>query len=143
MQSKDKLLNGIIVAVYLAALIFLGSTGMNLISLSEKGTEDSRLIGASYMTMNNEFYDIINEQIRVSMLSMGISALIVTPVTADGLSDVLDRAQRLGVRVIVVDTELDRDGQADCTIVSDNFRAGYMIGEYMMKQQESGSCPAS
>ena len=47
MQSKDKLLNGIIVAVYLAALIFLGSTGMNLISLSEKGTEDSRLIGAS------------------------------------------------------------------------------------------------
>jgi ribose transport system substrate-binding protein len=118
MQSKDKLLNGIIIAVYLAALIFLGSTGMNLISLSEKGTEDSRLIGASYMTMNNEFYDIINEQIRVrvegegdqmvlrdpgldanrqaeqinSMLSMGINALIVTPVTADRLSDVLDRA---------------------------------------------------
>ncbi len=164
MQSKDKLLNVIIAAVYLAALIFLGSTGMNLISLSEKGTEDSRLIGASYMTMNNEFYDIINEQIRVrvegegdqmvlrdpgldadrqaeqinSMLSMGIRALIVTPVTADGLSDVLDRAQKLGVKVIVVDTELDRDGQADCTIVSDNFRAGYMIGEYMMKQRESG-----
>ena len=164
MYRKDTFLNGIIAAVYLATLIFLGSTGMNLISMSEKGTEDSRLIGASYMTMNNEFYDIINEQIRVrvegegdqmvlrdpgldanrqaeqinSMLSMGISALIVTPVTADGLSDVLARAQELGVKVIVVDTELDRDGQANCTIVSDNFRAGYMIGEYMMKQRESG-----
>jgi ribose transport system substrate-binding protein len=130
MYRKDTFLNGIIAAVYLATLIFLGSTGMNLISMSEKGTEDSRLIGASYMTMNNEFYDIINEQIRVrvegegdqmvlrdpgldanrqaeqinSMLSIGISALIVTPVTADGLSDVLARAQELGVKVIVVDT---------------------------------------
>ena len=47
MYRKDTFLNGIIAAVYLATLIFLGSTGMNLISMSEKGTEDSRLIGAS------------------------------------------------------------------------------------------------
>ena len=31
---------------------------------SENQKEHSILIGASYMTMNNEFYDIINEQIR-------------------------------------------------------------------------------
>lgn len=164
MISKDKLCDGIVFTVYLAALILLGGTGMDLISLSEKGTEDSRLIGASYMTMNNEFYDILNEQIRVrvegegdqmllrdpgldserqaeqinSMLSEGISALIVTPVSADGLTEVLERAERLGVKVIVVDTELDRKGQADCTIVSDNYRAGYMIGEYMMRRREAG-----
>ena len=42
MISKDKLCDGIVFTVYLAALILLGGTGMDLISLSEKGTEDSR-----------------------------------------------------------------------------------------------------
>ncbi len=164
MVEKEKNFSGFIITVYILALLLLCSTGMNWIELSEMGTEKSRLIGASYMTMNNEFYEIVNEQIRVriegegdqmilrdpcldvkrqaeqinSMLSMGISALIVTPVTSDGLTEVLDRARNLGVKIIVVDTELDDPEQVDCTIVSDNFRAGYMIGEYMMKRQTSG-----
>lgn len=165
MWGKDKIVNRILAAVYLAALILLFSTGMNWLRLSDKGTENSRLIGASYMTMNNEFYDILNEQIRVrvegegdlmvlrdpgldverqaeqinSMLDMGISALILTPVSFDGLSDVLQRARDMGVKIIVVDTEVEQEGLADCTIVSDNYRAGYAIGEYMMKKQESGN----
>ena len=164
MFSKNRWINGLVIAVYAAVLVLLYSTGMNWIRLSDKGTEGSRLIGASYMTMNNEFYDILNEQIRVrvegegdqmvlrdpgldpdrqaeqinSMLSMGISALIVTPVSADGLSEVLQRARDLGVRVIVVDTELKEPDLADCTIVSDNYRAGQMIGEHMLESQESG-----
>ena len=164
MWGKDKIVNRILAAVYLAALVLLFSTGMNWLRLSDKGTENSRLIGASYMTMNNEFYDILNEQIRVrvegegdlmvlrdpgldverpaeqinSMLDMGISALIVTPVSFIGLSDVLQRARDMGVKIIVVDTEVEQEGLADCTIVSDNYRAGYAIGEYMMKKQESG-----
>ena len=44
----------------------------------------------------------------------------------------------MGVKIIVVDTEVEQEGLADCTIVSDNYRAGYAIGEYMMKKQESG-----
>jgi ribose transport system substrate-binding protein len=161
MWGKDKIVNRILAAVYLAALVLLFSTGMNWLRLSDKGTENSRLIGASYMTMNNEFYDILNEQIHVrvegegdlmvlrdpgldverqaeqinSMLDMGISALIVTPVSFDGLSDVLQRARGMGVKIIVVDTEVEQEGLADCTIVSDNYRAGYAIGEYMMKKQ--------
>ena len=164
MGSKDRFLRAVIISVYVAVLILLYGTSMNWIRLSKKGTENSRLIGASYMTMNNEFYDIVNEQIRVrvegegdlmvlrdpgldinrqisqinSMLSMGISALIVTPVTSDGLSEVLDSSRKMGVRIIVVDTELQDQSQADCTIVSNNFKAGYMIGQYIMEKQSSG-----
>ena len=164
MGSKDRFIRAVILSAYVAVLILLYGTSMNWIPLSKKGSENSRLIGASYMTMNNEFYDILNEQIRVrvegegdlmvlrdpgldvsrqvsqinSMLSMGISALIVTPVTSDGLYEVLDRARRMGVRIIVVDTELQDQSQADCTIVSNNFKAGYMIGEYIMEKQTSG-----
>ncbi len=117
-MGKDKLVNRILAAVYIAALILLFSTGMNWLRLSDKGTENSRLIGASYMTMNNEFYDILNEQIRVRV---------------EGEGDLM-----MGVKIIVVDTEVEQEGLADCTIVSDNYRAGYAIGEYMMKKQESG-----
>lgn len=164
MGSRDRFFRAVIITAYVAVLILLYGTSMNWIRLSKKGTENSRLIGASYMTMNNEFYDIVNEQIRVrvegegdlmvlrdpgldisrqisqinSMLSMGISALVVTPVTSDGLSEVLDRARKMGVRIIVVDTELKDQKQADCTIVSNNFKAGYMIGRYIMEKQSSG-----
>ena len=71
MWEKDKIVNRILAAVYIAALILLFSTGMNWLRLSDKGTENSRLIGASYMTMNNEFYDILNEQIRVRVEGEG------------------------------------------------------------------------
>ena len=126
--------------------------------------EDSVLIGASYMTMNNELFAIINEQIshRVDaegdhmvvrdpaldidrqveqiedMLDMGIRVLILTPVDSDALSDVLRRARRQGVIVIVVDSNLSDSSLADCTIVSDNYRAGVLAGEYLLSKMEEG-----
>ncbi|MCR5603331.1 MAG: substrate-binding domain-containing protein, partial [Lachnospiraceae bacterium] len=126
--------------------------------------EDARLIGASYMTMNNEFFKIINEQIRVrveaegdmmilrdpgldvvrqnrqieEMLDMGISALIVTPVDIDGLTDVLRRAKSMGVYVIVVDSNISDETLTDCTIVSDNYNAGTVIANYVLDKQDGG-----
>ena len=104
--------------------------------------EKSHLIGASYMTMNNEFYEILNEQIshRVEaegdrlilrdpalsvrrqreqiemMLDEGISVLVLTPVDADGLSEVLQKAHAQGVRIIVVDSNVSDESPVDCTI---------------------------
>lgn len=124
--------------------------------------EDAHLIGASYMTMNNEFYEILNEQIshRVEaegdriilrdpalnaerqieqiegMLEKGIDVLILTPVYADSLRDVLIKAHGQGVKIIVVDSEIADAELADCTIVSDNYRAGQLLGEYMLNTKE-------
>ena len=129
---------------------------------SENQKEHSILIGASYMTMNNELFAIINEQIvhraeaegdRVvlrdpalnvdrqveqidDMLNMGIDVLVVTPVDAEGLNDVLKRAREQGVLIIVVDSDLADPSLADCTIVSDNYRAGVLVGEYLLSQTD-------
>ena len=129
---------------------------------SENQKEHSILIGASYMTMNNELFAIINEQIvhraeaegdRVvlrdpalnvdrqveqidDMLNMGIDVLVVTPVDAEGLNDVLKRAREQGVLIIVVDSDLADPSLADCTIVSDNHRAGVLVGEYLLSQTD-------
>ena len=77
------------------------------------------------------------EQIE-DMLDMGIRVLILTPVDSDALSDVLRRARRQGVIVIVVDSNLSDSSLADCTIVSDNYRAGVLAGEYLLSKMEEG-----
>jgi ribose transport system substrate-binding protein len=125
--------------------------------------EHSHLIGASYMTMNNEFYEILNEQIshRVEaegdrlilrnpalsvsrqveqigkMLDEGISVLILTPVDSDGLTDILKRARQQGVKVIVVDSNVSDEQLVDCTIVSDNYKAGCLLGDYLLQNKEN------
>lgn len=77
------------------------------------------------------------EQIE-DMLDMGIRVLILTPVDSDAISDVLRRARKQGVIVIVVDSNLADPSLADCTIVSDNYRAGVLTGEYLLSRMEEG-----
>lgn len=148
--------NVVILAVLL--LFFFGGRDF---SLEQK--EDARLIGASYMTMNNEFYTIISEEVayRVEaegdrmilrdpaldplrqasqireLLDMGISALVVAPADADSLADVLTEARDRGVKVIVVDTAVADDIPADCTITSDNYEAGVIIGKYFLQKHNT------
>ena len=115
--------------------------------------QNSSLIGLSYMTMNNEFYKIMSEEINdrieaegdrmvmrdpaldagrqieqiEEMLEMGIDALVVTPVDSDKLTEVLEKARAQGVRIVVLDTDVSGEGLADCTITSDNYGAGQLV----------------
>ena len=121
--------------------------------------EQSRLIGASYMTMNNEFYQIISEEIKArieaegdrwvlrdpaldagrqkeqieEMLDMGIDVLVLTPVDWKGLKNVLEKARNQGVRIVVVDSDIAEEELADCTITSDNYQAGVGMGTYFIR----------
>lgn len=147
------------VTAILAAVFFF--SGIRDFSFNQK--ENSYLIGASYMTMNNEFYKIIGEEIthRVeaegdrivlrdpaldadrqieqiqAMLDMGIDVLIVTPVDWVKLTDILEQAKNRGVFIIVLDTNVSGDELADCTITSDNYQAGVLVGEYFLTQHDA------
>lgn len=156
--------------IYKAVMTLLAASGVFLIvtylllrpDASANQKEKGRLIGASYMTMNNEFYEILHEQIshRVEaegdrvilrdpalsvdrqveqiemMLDKGISVLVLTPVNAEGLTEVLAKAHERGVKIIVVDSSVSNPELVDCTIESDNYRAGCMLGEYLLKTRE-------
>lgn len=129
-------------------------------SLNQK--ENSYLIGASYMTMNNEFYKIVNEEINArveaegdrfilrdpaldadrqieqieEMLEEGIDILVVTPVDQKSLTAVLKRAKERGVKIVVADSNVQDTRYVDCTITSDNYRAGVLVGEYFLEQRK-------
>ena len=147
--------------LYLPVIVLLwtGLAGKDY-SLNQK--ENSRLIGVTYMTMNNEFYKILNEEIsnRVEMegdqlvlrdsalnagrqieqidemLKMGVDVLVVTPVDWKSLSEILKKAKKQGVYIVVVDTDLEEDSLADCTITSDNYYAGSLVGRYFLEENE-------
>ncbi|MBD5502095.1 MAG: sugar ABC transporter substrate-binding protein [Lachnospiraceae bacterium] len=145
------------IAIVAGALFLFGNWDF---SVNQK--KNSLLIGASYMTMNNEFYKIISEEItyRVEaegdrmvlrdpaldverqiqqiqeMLDMGVDVLIVTPVDWEGLTEVLTKAKEQGIILIVLDTNVQDSELADCTITSDNYQAGVLVGEYFLSQHD-------
>ena len=153
----------IMVLLALSAALLIAGYSVLRPDISANQKEGSRLIGASYMTMNNEFYEILNEQIshRVEaegdrlilrnpalsvsrqveqigkMLDEGISVLILTPVDSDGLTDILKKARQQGVKIIVVDSNVSDEQLVDCTIVSDNYRAGCLLGDYLVQNKEN------
>ena len=149
------LINISILAI-LSIIIFSGKAH----SINQK--ENSYFIGASYMTMNNEFYKIISEEISAKietendrliirdpaldanrqndqindMLDMGIDVLIVTPVEWKSLTPVLKKAKAQNILIIVVDTNVYDENFVDCTITSDNYNAGVIVGKYFLEQCE-------
>lgn len=144
-------------ALLSAIFFFLGDKDF---SFNQK--EKSYLIGASYMTMNNEFYKIIEEEIvhRVEaegdrivlrdpalnverqieqiqhMLDMKADLLIITPVDWGSLTEILTKAKAQGTLIVVLDTNLQDNELADCTITSDNYQAGVIVGEYFLKKHD-------
>lgn len=151
----------ILMNIALFTLLFLVFFGKKDYSVNQK--RNSYLIGASYMTMNNEFYKILSEEISAKveaqgdrmilrdpaldeerqieqisqMLDMGIDVLILTPVNWESLTEVLKRAKNQGVFIVVVDTEVYDNDLVDCTITSDNYTAGVIVGEYFLKQYDT------
>lgn len=151
----------ILLNIAIFTILFFVFFGKKDYSVNQK--RNSYLIGASYMTMNNEFYKILSEEISAKveaegnrmilrdpaldeerqieqiseMLDMGIDVLILTPVNWESLTEVLERAKSQGVFVVVVDTEVYDDDLVDCTITSDNYTAGVIVGEYFLEQHDT------
>lgn len=148
----------IIVNIVLVGIFIFAAADKTDYSVNQK--RNSYLIGVSYMTMNNEFYKIMSEEINAraaaegdrlilrdpaldadrqitqigEMLDAGIDVLVITPVDWESLTSVLKRAKEEGVYVVVVDSNVYDEDLADCTITSDNYNAGRIIGEYFLTQ---------
>ena len=158
------LLVNLLLYVPVAVLLW---AGLSRKDYSANQKENCYRIGVSYMTMNNEFYKIVNEEILnraemegdqvilrdpaldakrqieqiEEMLAMDVDVLVVTPVDGKRLSEVLNRAKGQGVYIVVVDTNLEDERLADCTITSDNYSAGCLVGQYFLKQKQFGQNP--
>ena len=127
-------------------------------------SREPRKIGATYMTYNNTFYSVVNEEISKAVKEHGdqlitldpamslkkqkeqiqylmdqqVDALVITPVDYECLKDSLKLAYKKHIPVIIVDTEVKDNKYVTYSIVSDNYDAGVQCAKDMMSK--FGSC---
>ena len=122
-----------------------------------------RKFGATYMTMNNPFYEIMDDEIRNALEAKGdmlltrdpaldvekqisqirefvdlkVSAIFVNPVDWKEIRPALEEAKKAGIPVIVVDSDVYDTSLVRCTVISDNYRAGELCAQHLMMTREN------
>ena len=119
-------------------------------------------IGATYMTMNNDFYQTLNAELEKKTNQQGsrlyvrdseldekkqsqqiayfikekVDVIVINPVKSDSpdIIRALNAAKTAGIRIIVVDAPMSKQVAVDTTIVSDNYQAGVLIAKDMMSR---------
>ncbi|MGT2949009.1 sugar ABC transporter substrate-binding protein [Streptococcus devriesei] len=122
-------------------------------------------IGATYMTMNNDFYKYLNAEVEKSVnehhdqlytrdpalsikkqveqvrffIREKVDIIIINPVDGNSsqLIASLKKAKKEGIKVIAVDSQFKDSSAVNTTIVSDNYKAGVLCAEQMMKTKKS------
>lgn len=150
----------ITIPVILICVLLIGIIGIFIHSSETVLTQKPSLkFGATYMTMNNPFYEIIDNEIRSEVEAQGdtlvtrdpalnvekqiqqirefirmrVCAIFLNPVDDYRLHSVLIEAKQAGIPVIVVDSPVSDKGLVACTVVSDNYGAGVLCAKHLMK----------
>ncbi len=147
----------------LAAIIFLLFFYPGDISANQ--TENRVIFGATYMTMNNPYYHVLDDQLRVEieaqgdvlltrdaamdqmrqnqeirdLINAGAKAIFLTPVEWDTVREGLEAANQAGVPVIVVDAPVQDTDLAACSVLSNNYQAGVLCAEHLLSQRDSAN----
>lgn len=122
-------------------------------------------IGATYMTLNKSFFQVIDNEIKKEVedkgdilytrdpaldehkqieqihdfINKGVDIIIVNPVNSQTIEPSLLEAKEKGIKIIVIDAPLEHENIADCTIVSDNYQAGVECAKDMMEKVKSAN----
>lgn len=133
--------------------------------ISANQTENRRVFGATYMTMNNPYYHVLDDQLRAEieargdvlltrdaamdqtrqnrevqdLIAAGAQVIFLTPVEWDTAREGLETAREAGIPVIVVDAPVRDADLAACSVLSDNYQAGVLCGEHLLSQRESAN----
>lgn len=124
---------------------------------------EARLFGATYMTRNNPYFDVLNEAIEEvveangdilltrdplqnqekqneqiqEMIDEGIEMLFLNPVDWEKVQPALDACEAAGVGVINVDTVVKDQDSVISIIETDHYQAGQLCAQDMMKRKAS------
>ena len=148
----------------LCAAALLLAAGLAAVSHQTMSQADEPLrIGTTYMTMNNPFYSVIDEELRLviesrgdilltrdpaldqerqneeirNLLNENIDLLVLNPVDYREIEPALREARKAGVPVMVVDSQVGDPDLVACTIASDNYGAGVRCAEHLMNTRDS------
>lgn len=133
--------------------------------ISARRTENRLVFGATYMTMNNPYYQVLDSCLRSEietngdilltrdaamdqdrqnqemeeLISAGAQVIFLTPVEWDTARAGLEAAAEAGVPVIVVDAPVRDADLAACSVLSDNYQAGVLCAEHLLSAREGAN----
>lgn len=145
-------------------LVFLGLMEAAKVDFSARQTEGRRKLGAVYMTLNNPFYEVVDEEIRTAvenrgdvlisrdpalsverqneeieeLIADGVKLIFINPVDWQKSAAAIEKAWRAGVPVIAIDTNVENDEHVASTVVSDNYLAGQQCAHHLIAHRRSG-----
>ena len=132
---------------------------------SSKDSEDKQLVfGYTCMTMNNPFFQVLEESIRKEvekrgdklitmdpamdvslqinqiedMITQGIDAIFLNPVDWEGIRPALEMLKEADIPIINFDTEVKDFDYVTAYVGSDNKNAGKVVGEDLVKRFPNG-----
>lgn len=129
------------------------------------GDSDGYVFGYTSMTQNNPFFITIEETIREEveangdqlittdpamdvslqinqiedMISQGIDAIFLNPVDFEGILPALEMLENAGVEIINYDTEVADMEYVTSYVGSDNYNAGYVVGQDVVEKFPDGA----
>lgn len=124
-----------------------------------------KVFGVSYMTMNNPFYKIINNEILkvveknndtlitldpeldvdkqneqiYKFIDQKVDGIFINPINFEQIEPALQAAKRANIPVIIIDAPVSDESLVNCTIVSDNYDAGVQCAKDMMERLDSAN----
>lgn len=119
--------------------------------------------GATYMTMDNQFFEILNTAIQdivvsngdqlitrdpaqnqekqneqiLDMIAMKVNFIFINPVDCNKITPALDACKKAGIPYMFVDTDTLFDNQALSVVMSDNYDAGIQIGKDIISNRRN------
>ena len=135
-----------------------------LVQGSTNSIQPVHIFGATYMTRNNPYFDVLQEGIEevvegngdilisrdpnqdqdkqneqiMEMIDEGIEVLFLNPVDKEKVLPALQACQEAGVTVINVDTVVENTEYVTAIIETDNYQAGVLCAQDMMERIDSG-----
>lgn len=157
----------LLAVLFLGALAICGAFFHQVYSrdFSARQNEHRRKFGAVYMTLNNPFYEIIDEEIRTAvenqgdvllsrdpalsverqtqeiqdLIDSGIDVLFLNAVDWKEMGPALELAYKAHVPVVVIDTDVQDDKYVACTVLSDNYLAGVECAQHLVSHAKGGN----
>lgn len=163
MEKREQIFWGFM-SLMVVLLITLGILQLVNTDLSARQTEGRRKLGAVYMTLNNPFYEVVDEEIRTAvenrgdvlitrdpalsverqnaeieeLIKDGVELIFINPVDWRKCEPAIEKAWRAGVPVIALDTNVEDDAHVVSTVVSDNYLAGQQCARHLVAHRQAG-----
>ncbi len=116
----------------IVGLITKTETNPFFVKMKEGAQAKADELGVTLLTAAGTFDGDNESQVTAieNMVNAGAQGILITPSDTRAIVPAIERAREAGVIVIALDTPTDPQDATDALFATDNFQAGFLIGQY-------------